>query len=175
MNARHGLRPEGTSPWYRSVMLWFALALPAATVVAGVITYRIAAAGSSDADPDPVQRVAQVQTRDLAVDQRASELGLRGELIAERGGGQYTLRLQPSLQLARLRLQLRHPTQARDDQQVTLERQSDGSWIGHARPLQQGTYTLSLLPEAGDWRLVGVFGGDIGAIPLQPLLGAHHD
>ena len=45
-----------TLPWYRAPMLWLAVALPALTVVAGVLTYWIAADGLNDADPDAVRR-----------------------------------------------------------------------------------------------------------------------
>jgi uncharacterized protein len=175
MNEPMSVQPDEVSPWYRSAMLWFALALPAATVVAGVLTYRIAAAGSNDADPDLVQRVAQVQTRDITIDQRASDMGLRGVLVLEHAGGHYRLRLTPAPKLARLRLHLRHVTQARGDQQLMLAQQSDGSWMAVAPPRQQGAYALSLLPEAADWRLVGVLDGDAEAVQLHPLLGTGHD
>ena len=53
-----------------------ALALPLLTVVAGVVTYRIAAQDTTDSDPDAVRRIAQMQTVDLARDENALRLAL---------------------------------------------------------------------------------------------------
>ncbi len=175
MNVRPPHQTEVALPWYRSLMLWFALSLPALTVVAGVATYQLAAAGSSDSEPDIVRRVAQVQTRDLAADEQAGSLDLQAELILDRNRRHYVLWMQADPAPPSLSLQLRHATLARNDQKVMLERQPDGSWSGSAKVPQIGVRTIVLMPDSGAWRLVGALDPEIGRARLHPLFADEHE
>ena len=58
-------------------MVWLVVALPLASVVAGIALLVIAArSGSNDAVADPVQRTAQIQVADLGSDALARQLRL---------------------------------------------------------------------------------------------------
>lgn len=175
MNSGQPRWGEAATPWHQSRMLWFALSLPALTVVAGLVTYQLAAAGSSDAEADIVRRVAQVQTRDLAPDELARELDLHAELSVDPSRRHYILHMQADPAPARLSLQFRHATLARNDQHVMLGRQRDGSWSGSVAVPQSGARSIVLMPESGAWRLVGVLDPDAGSARLRPLLGDGHD
>src|SRR5687768_18603051 len=75
--------------WWREPMAWLLVALPLASVVATIVLVRVGGAGATfDAAPEPVQRSAQVQQRDLAADERALALGLAGGVRAIDGGVQ---------------------------------------------------------------------------------------
>ena len=74
------------SIWRKNPVMWLVIGLPLLSIVAGVGLVVIASsAGGSDAVSDPVRRVSQIQTTDLAPDQAALKLGLSAVLRVEDG------------------------------------------------------------------------------------------
>lgn len=162
-------------PWYRAPTLWLALALPLVTVVAGVVTYRIAAEGASDAEPDDVRRVAQMQTADLGRDQKALQLGLNARATIDRDSGTVRVQLQGAAGEAALMMHFTHQTQAQFDQSVALERGADGTWTGVLQSPLMGACNVALAPLNGAWRVVGRLGAGAVELRLAPALGARDE
>lgn len=162
-------------PWYRAPMLWLALALPALTVVAGVVTYLIAADGFNDAEPDAVHRVAQVQISDLHQDETAARLGLSAHAAIDPVSGRVRLRMNAIGNDANLQLILTHKAQARRDQVVLLTRSAEGDWIGLLPSDHGGAFNVSLLPASAHWRLVGRLELNATQLKLVPALGRGHE
>jgi hypothetical protein len=150
---------------WREPMVWLMLAIPLATVVAGLSTLRVAHADGMDAEPDEVRRTAQAQVVDLAADRHAAELGLRASVRVDARG-------QPVLSLpfpGGLELRLVHPTRASGDLRWT--RAADGAWSGPRVPAHaRGRWVLEDMAHA--WRLVGRWPSDTGAAELQPAVAA---
>ena len=63
-----------SSPW-RVPVFWLVIGLPVLSIVAGVGLVVVAArSGGADVVSDPVQRVSQIQTADLGMDETAQQL-----------------------------------------------------------------------------------------------------
>ena len=78
------MNTENRSFFSRNPVLWLVLAIPAATIVAGVWTLVVASGNSAvDADPDPVRRTAQVQVASIEADAEAASRGLGATLAIQ--------------------------------------------------------------------------------------------
>ena len=158
------------SPW-REPMVWLVVALPAASIVAGIVLLVLAGGpGSSDVVPDEVRRTAQVQVADLGPDERAQALGLSAVV---RSGDGIVAVLPVAGRFDRnapLRLQLRHPARADLDRSVALVPDADG-WHGAARIDASHDWNVQLQSGDGRWRLQGRLPRGQRAAYLQPLFG----
>jgi uncharacterized protein len=168
-------QPGNSLPWYRSPMLLLALALPLLTVVAGVVTYRIAAQDATDSDPDAVRRIAQMQTADMARDENALRLGLAGEARFDAASGSVRVQLGAETAEVSLQLRLTHATQAQFDQNITLSRIEDSVWIGKLIGPRHGNYNVSLNASDAGWRLVGRLDAKTDQLRLLPALGQNRE
>ncbi len=177
-------------PWYRSSMLWLAMSLPLLTVIAGIATYRLAAAGAgaADAEPEAVLRVAQMQTTDLASDEMALQLGLSAEAHIDVAAG-VTRKALPIILTVHisawadaavldydfLQLRLAHRTQAKFDRTVMLRRDASGRWRGLLPADLYGGYNAVLAPPDSRWRLIGTIDAASTLMKLGPMLGGDDD
>jgi hypothetical protein len=154
-------------PAWREPLVWLMLAIPAATVIAGLFTLRIASAGDGlDAAPEPVRRTLQAQVVDLAPDRRAAALGLSARLQLDATGRPHVA-LAGAAGEARMQLHFVHATRSRDDRDWTLS--DDDEWLGV--PLPAGARGRWVLEDpAQGWRLVGAMRAD-GVVPLRPAVG----
>lgn len=148
----------------RNPMLWLVVGLPALVVVAGISTVVIAIrAGGSDAIPEDVRRMAQVQTAELGPDARAAEQGLSLVFSVQDDA----LALLPASgdidRAAPLQLSLHHPTDAAQDQKITLAPSADGWRIAFASDAEAkadaSAHTVvpagvGQLDSGHDWRVV---------------------
>jgi uncharacterized protein len=162
-------------PWYRAPILLLALALPMLTVVAGIVTYRIAARDASDSAPDAVRRVAQMQTTDIARDELAARLGLSAFAAFDAARGGVRIRLDTTVAASQLELRLIHATQAQFDQTIALISNDDGIWTGVLVGPRHGVYNVALHANEAGWRLVGRLDAKAAGLRLQPALGKRDD
>jgi len=142
-------------PAYREPMVWLMLAIPAATIVGGLVTLSLAMhEGAADVAPQPVTRTAQAQVSDIAPEMAAAERHLRGTLSVAAGSGRIAVAL-PGVEPDEgpLQLDLVHPMYAREDRHFTLAR-SDGKWRSDG-PWPAGRWHLSLVDRDGLWRIAG--------------------
>ncbi len=138
----------------RSATLAVIIALPLATLVAGIWTLKIASSGGLDTVSDPVRRTAQVQVVDATADEAARRLSLSAEL--RWASGQTALvpvSGDPSAWPRSLTLRLEHPLREPLDVDIALEKQGD-QWVGEHFDASIG-WRVSVLPNDGSWRLVG--------------------
>lgn len=154
-------------------MLWLVIALPAASVVAGIATLLIALrAGGADAISTQVQRTAQIQVEDLAPDRRADALELTATLQLDRGTGAVgTILTQPGVVAdLQLRLLLQHPAEARADHATMLVRSGE-RWLGRLEPVPAAhAWNLQLVSGDGRWRLWGRLEAGASSATLRPRL-----
>lgn len=153
----------------REPMLWLVIALPAAAVVAGLLTLWIAIrAGGSDAIPEDVRRTAQIQVRDLGADEAARAAGI-ALLLQRDADGLRVLHLSGDAGHGALLLHLRHPSRAASDRRVTLQPVA-GAWQAHIALPADHDWRLEVLPADGAWRLVGRLPAGAVSARLQPAL-----
>lgn len=141
--------------WYRQPVMWIAIALPAISVLAGV-GLAITAHGGLDASPDPVRRIAQVQTSDEAADRRALELGLRAEVELSDAAVvvQFAAGDTPPATEA-LVLVTVHATDSGQDRRIPLSPCGADRYCADSAP-GDARFDLLLSDASGSWRIVGV-------------------
>ena len=142
-------------PWYREPMVWLMLAIPLATVVAGLVTLSLAMQdGATDVAPQRVVRTAQAQVSDLGPDIAAATRKLQGHRAIGADGTRITVRLPGvAAEEGPLRLDLVHPIRAREDRHIVLDWR-DGQWQAQAA-WPAGRWRLSLVDRQSRWRLAG--------------------
>lgn len=160
----------GEPPRRANLVAWLVLGIPAATLLAGLATLRVAAGGSAtDASPDAVRRVAQVQQVALDADAAAAREGMSATLHVDDGALRLELRPAPGVEAPVL--QLVHPIESDADQVVQFE-------PGPAGWRHPGTYPdgvawhLRLSAPDGRWRLVGRHVPGATRIELAPAVPA---
>lgn len=157
--------------WYRQPVMWIAIALPAISVLAGV-GLAITAHGGLDASPDPVRRIAQVQTSDEAADRRALELGLRAEVeLADSAVVvQFAAGAAPSAAEALVLIAV-HATDSGQDRRIPLSPCGAGRYCADSAP-GDARFDLLLANMSGSWRIVGVRELDQQRVALAPAWSA---
>lgn len=152
------LRQAQDRPWYREPWPWILMAGPAAVVVAGLVTYWIAATTFDGMVVDDYYKQGLAINKVLERDQAAARLGLGAEVGLAGGGHRIRVALAGGGLRGeqRLRLRLAHPAHADLDQGIALERAGDG-YEGGLQPLRPGRWSVTLEDEARTWRLMGVW------------------
>ena len=170
-DGRNDHRHAQGSSWRSNPVLWLVVGLPLLSIVAGVGLVVIASsAGGSDAVSDPVRRVSQIQTTDLAPDQAALKLGLSAVLRVEDGIVEVLPATGQFRQDAPLRLTLEHPTRRAEDLALELPAQGQGWRIEQAVDPDHD-WVVQLRPADGGWRLQGRLPRQQHAARLAPTLG----
>lgn len=145
---------EARSPW-REPMVWLVVALPAASVVAGLSLLVISSRnGSIDAVADPTQRTAQIQVSDLGPDERAQQLRLTAIVRVGTGLVEVLPVTGDFDHGAPLRIALRHPMLASADREVLLQPIELG-WRGRIDLDGTHDWNLQVTTDDGQWRLRG--------------------
>jgi hypothetical protein len=136
-------------------MVWLVVALPLASVIAGIALLVIAArSGSTDAVADPVQRTAQIQVTDLGPDAVARQLRLTAILRTDANLVEVLPVTGAFERDAPLRLALHHPARADADRELLLQPTERG-WSTVASVDGSHDWNARIAPEGGAWRLQG--------------------
>ncbi len=157
---------EETTPWYRQFWPWFLIALPATAVVAGIATVIIAMNNRVELVSDETTQLGKLVTRETRQDDTAREMNLHAELHIVPATGAVAVEI--STLPDRVLLKLVHATLAHLDQQITLNRDSDGLYRGRLQPVTDGKWQVQLVDPAGQWRLTARYDGLAEHIRLQP-------
>ena len=153
MNQPHvGATPS--KPWYRHPWALFLAALPAIAVVAGVITFRIAANGTDGLVAEDYYKQGLNVQEDIKRLHHARERGIQGVLSLKAEGVAFTPERADALNNPSLLLRFVHPTRAGLDQVVALKNDS-GVYRGQMPNIVMGAWKFQLEDEAQTWRIVG--------------------
>lgn len=172
MTDKNDQTPEQkSSPWRQPVM-WLVIGLPVAVVIAGIVMIILAGGqGATDAVPEDVRRMAQIQTVDLGPDQVAHDMRLSAiARIDLEGGFVEVLPVNGAFdRQAPLRLHLLHP--ALEDGDVIVEVQpTETGWRTEATPGVEHAWRVRLEPLDGQWRLHGRMPAGQQAVSLRPSM-----
>lgn len=142
------------NPWYREPWPWFLLSLPAAVVVAGIVTTIYAVRTNDGLVVDDYYKQGLAINQTLARDAMAVQMGLRARLDVEGSAVQVSLGAKEGVSLpAALEVVISHPTRQGDDQRATLTKQGE---VYRANLSLQGSglRTVVLEDASRSWRLV---------------------
>lgn len=143
---------EPVRPAWREPMVWMVVGIPAATIVAGLFTWWIAAQRADSNVAEDWYKRGLAINRSLERESKAQALGLRAELSVP---AEHDLRLRlqgPAVAMpATVSVTLTHPVRAERDRRLLLDRQADGSYRIVAPQVEPGHWGLAI--EAQDWRI----------------------
>ena len=151
--------------------LWLVLAIPVATVLAGIGTLRLADVDTStDASGGKVRRTAQVQVAELAPDREAARRGLSARVRVDRVAGIVLVELPGGHGLdGPLQLTAQHALRA--DRDLVLPLRRDGlRWRADGIPGADASWRLVLGDADGAWRVIGRLPRGANAAALRPAL-----
>lgn len=161
---------ETKSGFRGNPVLWLVLAIPLATILAGIWTLVVVSGKSAvDADPDPVRRTAQVQVASIDADAEAARRGLAANLRLDDGSA--LLRLAQATGPQAPVLQLVHPLESSLDQDMRLL-PDPGGWRTEGPVAGTHVWQLRLVAADGSWRLVGRYRPGDTEVELVPALAA---
>lgn len=142
-------------PWYKQVWVWFVIAIPASSVVTGIILVTVATKNADDLVLDDWYREGRGTNRSMAAENLAADFGIGVAAAAIDGGTRF--RFQAARDMVwpqQLSLLLRHRTLATEDREYTLNHQLDGSYQLDAA-LPPGNWHIRISSEDVGWRLAG--------------------
>ncbi len=143
-------------PWYRHKLVWMIIAIPAASVVAGMYLIYLATNTDHSLVVDDYYKKGMAINQSLQRDQAAAALGLSARLAVEESGTMVRLAFDKGT-LAdypdSLHLLLQHATHAEHDQVLNLVRAPEGQYIGYLKQtIREGVWHVTL--STPEWRLV---------------------
>jgi hypothetical protein len=149
------LEPTRSRPWYREPWPWFLISLPAAAVIAGVITVWIAYRSADGLVVGDYYKAGLAINQTLARDERARDLGLSAAIFIS--GPTIGLDLAGRLDSfpSSLRVLVAHPTRQGADQTLELMHTGSGNYRGALEPLSDGKWQLQIEDPQASWRLNG--------------------
>lgn len=144
-------------PWYREPWPWILMAIPAASVVVGMIMLTLAIRTNDGLVADDYYKRGLAINKVIAREAAARADGMQAQLWIDPGAGRARIRLEGRAAAAeRVRLAFVHPTRAGFDQTADLARAGTGLYEGMLGPLAPGRWHVMLEDEARAWRVVGV-------------------
>ena len=141
--------------WYRQPYVWMLVAIPAASVVMGVVMVTLSIVSYDGLVVDDYYKRGLEINRVLDRDRAAQRMGLAGDLRLDATGTRLLLDAAAGgfRTPARVGLQLSYATRAGLDREISLSPISAVDYAGPVLRLQPGRWYLQAF--ADDWRITG--------------------
>lgn len=148
-------------PWYKQGWLWFIISFPMTAVVAGLITYQIAANSPHSMVKDDYFKEGLAINQQLALLQKAETLTLNAMLSVDQQSKLLLLKLTslsnsqiiPSTQA--LSLSFSHPTLEKYDQTIRLSLLSSNEFVAEIPVLPSALWHIQIHDETNQWIIKG--------------------
>ena len=151
------LNPPHSRPWYREPWPWFLISLPAAAVIAGLVTVWIAYRSADGLVVGDYYKAGLAINQTLERDEMARRLDLSASLKLSDTNLQLELAGRLEQMPSSLKVHLAHPTRQGADQVVDLAHAGDGHYRGAlSSALSDGKWLIQLENPESSWRLNGV-------------------
>lgn len=165
MDAEMTLRND-KEPWYKHAWPWMLMSGPAIVIVAGVVTAWLAVRSSDGLVTDDYYKQGLAVNQQLQRDHAARDIGLQGDVMRAGLNLRLLLAADTATKLPQsLIVRLAHPTQAGQDQLVTMTSEGQGFYGGRLAADISGRWLVSIEDPAGAWRLQGEWHAD----SMEPL------
>ena len=151
---RRAAQADG-APWYRQFWPWFLIALPASSVLGGIITVIIAVRHGDTLVRDDYYEAGLAINKEFTRERAAATRNITATLLVDERQGRVVVQLDGAGvdQSSPLLLELSHPTLAERDRSFRLLPNGHGAFTAElAEPLSGPRFAV-LTPAAGDWRL----------------------
>jgi uncharacterized protein len=149
---RQPTSPRSATPAWHEPWVWLIVGIPALTVVAGFVTWWIAAQRADSNVAEDYYKRGLAINRSLEREARAQEMGLQAT-IELRDGNDLRIGLAgaDSTMPQSVTVLLTHPVRAERDVRLVLDRQPDGGYRIRSPQVEAGNWSVAI--EAQDWRL----------------------
>jgi uncharacterized protein len=146
-----------TLPWYKQFWPWFLISIPAATVVAGIITIQLAIDSFDGMVVDDYYKHGMAINQQKKRDLYASNHQINGEIKIDNENQIVHLNLHSSEALPpELTLNIRYAVLAGFDQLITLKKTALSKYAGTLEtPLKKGKWIVQV--ETEKWRIQSIF------------------
>jgi len=146
-------------PWYKYFWPWFFIGVPLFTVIGGIHLLFVAMDDPDGLVVDDYYKHGLAINRTLEKDQNAYRLGVTAKGKFDFEKKLVLLQLQGLEQWPEtMTMALLHPTQAKKDHKITLQKQSDtGAYFGVVTSIASGEWHMLLEPQEKTWRLMTRF------------------
>ncbi len=148
---------EQHRPWYKEPWLWLVIALPVASVIAGVSTVIIAYRAADDLVVDDYYKVGISINKNIESEQKAKSLGINGRLFFSGEKVQLQLNalsISETILPSKIMLELFHPTLQEKDLRVELTRTGSGLYTASfSNSGVAGRRYLRITPMGNLWNL----------------------
>lgn len=144
-----------TRPWYRQFWPWVLIGIPLTSVILGVLMVYLAISTQDGLVRDYFRKDGRTIEADRSRDELALRQGISARIMVDDMTGSVRLELIgiSGTQPDRLKLELIHPTQQREDAEIALHRLRAGQYMGAFEQVQNGRRQLQLLPPDESWRI----------------------
>lgn len=146
-------------PWYKYFWPWFFIGVPLFTVIGGIHLMYVAMDEPDGLVVDDYYKHGLAINRTLEKDRQAFKLGINANGKFDFEKKLVFLQINGLAKLpVSMTLALLHPTQAKRDQMITLQKQSDtGAYFGVVTGIGAGEWHMILEPPEKAWRLMSRF------------------
>ena len=154
-NSVNAMQPLDTLPWYRQFWPWFIFSLPAAVVVAGILTIVIASRHADDLVVRDYYKTGLAINQQLEKREQALSAGMAAQFAI--GVEEVAVRFTGPATHQVLTLRLSHPLEADRDFEVLLSREQGGLYRATLeQPIAPRWHWIIEAPHDSEWRLDGV-------------------
>jgi len=145
-----------TQPWYKQGWPWALIAIPLLTVIAGVITFIIAANTSDSLVTDDYYKEGKAINSNIEKLIHAKDLGVIANISFEQQANLLSLSLTSNTSLPKtLELFLSHPTQKTKDISIVLSNLTGGDYVANLEDLEAAFWHITVEDENKTWELKG--------------------
>lgn len=146
-----------TKPWYKQFWPWFVIALPATSVVAGLITVVIAVQNKPDIVRDDWYKDGLAINQRKDKNERAKVLGITFAYSLDRDNKRLNIVSQgiDTAATPTLSLVLLHPTMSERDADVTAALMPDQHYAALLHEIPTGYYHVQVSAPGMDWQVNG--------------------
>lgn len=146
---------QTSAPWYRHPWVWGIIAIPASSVIVGIVMIVLAASGPTDLVRDDYYKAGVAINQEFGARERAAELGIEVALV-DRGAAGLLVRVDAGAGVTdlgdggALLGELQHPTLAARDRRFELPGVAWGRWAATVDRFE-GVRTLRIEAPDGSW------------------------
>lgn len=154
------MNENSQKPWFKQVWPWFIISFPLMTVIAGLITYKIAANNPVSMVKDDYFKSGLAINQVLEKQNKAKKLNMSATIEADKPSQLLFIKLtttkeQAPLSQPKLQLIFSHPTQEKLDVQLTLEKLNEGEFAAQLPALPQANWHIKLVDIRNNWLIKG--------------------
>ena len=140
--------------WFKQAWPWFVFSIPLLTIVAGVITYKIAADNPHSMVQDDYFKKGLAINQSIAKQNYAKELMLSATIAVDKQADLIIVKFDDvGVEANQLKLLFSHPTKERLDKALLLEKLSPNEFAAQAPELKQAYWHIRMLDNDDSWLL----------------------